>query len=235
MSGMILLIDYENVQKVDLSRLPSDADIRFFVGAKQPKVTMTVGPAQMAGRMDWIQIDGQGKDALDFHIAYYLGRYFSENPKACCVILSKDTGFDPLVRHLVKHGHDCRRVAQLASLLRPAPTAARATRDRPQAPATNAKRAAPPPAKTKEFVPSRAPQPVKAKPAASPDANFKRVVDLLHKIENNRRPHTRTKLTKWVAAAFQNKLPKTEVERIMRALIAAGIVVEANKELTYKL
>ena len=100
MSGMILLIDYENVQKVDLSRLPPDADVRFFVGAKQPKVTMTLGQAQMTGsRLAWIQVDGQGKDALDFHIAYYLGKYFSEDPKARCVILSKDTGFDPLVRH----------------------------------------------------------------------------------------------------------------------------------------
>jgi hypothetical protein len=55
----------------------------------------------------------QGPNALDFHIAYYLGKIFTERPEAQCAVLSKDKGLDPLIRHLHGLGHTCRRVASL--------------------------------------------------------------------------------------------------------------------------
>jgi hypothetical protein len=37
---------------------------------------------------------------VDFHIAYYIGVLSSEEPAAYFHIISKDSGFDPLIRHL---------------------------------------------------------------------------------------------------------------------------------------
>jgi len=43
---------------------------------------------------------GSGPNALDFHIAFYIGQLSSAEPDAYFHIISKDTGFDPLVAHL---------------------------------------------------------------------------------------------------------------------------------------
>jgi hypothetical protein len=60
-----------------------------------------------------IDIEGQGTNALDFHIAFYLGEYLAANARANCIILSKDKGFDPLVKHLRGRGCKVRRAATL--------------------------------------------------------------------------------------------------------------------------
>jgi hypothetical protein len=60
------------------------------------------------------EISGTGPNALDFHIAYYLGEILAHDPAHRCVILSKDKGFDPLVKHLVGRGFAVSRAATLA-------------------------------------------------------------------------------------------------------------------------
>ena len=44
---------------------------------------------------EYIQIDGHGKNALDFHIAFYIGRLAMESLGAFFHIISGDTGFGP--------------------------------------------------------------------------------------------------------------------------------------------
>ena len=41
-----------------------------------------------------------GANALDFHIAFYIGQIVAREPEAYFHIVSKDTGFDPLIQHL---------------------------------------------------------------------------------------------------------------------------------------
>ncbi len=73
-----------------------------FVGANQAKVTFEVASAlqQMGERAEYIKISGNGSNALDFHISYYIGLLASKEPEAYFHIVSKDTGFDPLINHL---------------------------------------------------------------------------------------------------------------------------------------
>jgi hypothetical protein len=215
MTGMILLIDYENVQKVDLSMLPSDALVRVFVGVMQKKVpTLLARQAQVLGpRLEWIQMEGQGSNALDFHIAHYLGRFVLEYPKARHIILSKDKGFDPLVKHLNGQGFRCERIGQLASL-----------------PKASTPRMQPPQAKAAKK--SAAPRAVKQ---AVPDGNVKRVAEMMRKLDKRRLPVRRTSLAAYIGGAFQKKISEAEIERIIKALAAAGLVTEVNGKLTYKL
>jgi len=114
-SERVLLVDYENVSKVDLGAIPSGVRVPFFFGASQKKVSteflrdaLKLGPLFVP-----INIQGQGKNALDFHIAFYLGEYLARNRDSQCVILSKDTGFDPLIAHLKNRGFNVRRTATL--------------------------------------------------------------------------------------------------------------------------
>lgn len=119
MNETVLLVDYENVQKVDLQRVPPHMQVRIFVGASQAKVPMDlVEQAQALGsRLKWVRIDGQGSNALDFHIAFHLGEALATAPKAHYVVLSRDKGFDPLIKHLVARGVAVRRVANQADAM----------------------------------------------------------------------------------------------------------------------
>jgi len=119
MNEQLLLVDLENIQSFDLGKVPPTTRIKIFVGQMQSKLpTELVQQAQALGsRLEWVRIDGNGRNALDFHIACHLGEGICKFPKAEFVILSNDKGFDPLVRHLVTRGFKCRRDGQA----RPAP------------------------------------------------------------------------------------------------------------------
>ncbi len=112
----ILFVDFENEGKVDLTAIPADVTVPFFFGASQKSVPIELFKAalKLGDRFMQIDIQGQGKNALDFHIAFYLGQYLAANPKASCIILTKDKGFDPLVKHLRARGFSVRRAATIA-------------------------------------------------------------------------------------------------------------------------
>lgn len=115
MGGRVILIDLENVQKVDLSLAPCDVRVLVFYGVTQKKLPeeLVVQAQPLGTRLQWIKISGQGPNALDFHIAFYLGQELAHRPTSECTIFSRDTGFDPLIRHLQALGHVCRRVQSL--------------------------------------------------------------------------------------------------------------------------
>ena len=101
-----ILIDYENVQTKSLAVLHSTPNQAFrvivFVGANQSKIPIDlVSSMQGFGdKAEYVQITGSGRNALDFHIAYYLGALTERDPTGYFHVISKDTGYDQLIRHL---------------------------------------------------------------------------------------------------------------------------------------
>jgi hypothetical protein len=98
-----VMIDYENVQPESLAALQHEHfKVMLFVGANQATIPFAVVDAMHAlcGRAEYVKIAGNGKNALDFHIAYYIGLLAAKEPTAYFHIISKDTGFDPLIAHL---------------------------------------------------------------------------------------------------------------------------------------
>jgi hypothetical protein len=98
-----VLIDFENVQPKNLEILANHPfEVFVFVGAKQVKVPfdLAVAMQELGESAKYIKISGNGPNALDFHIAYYIGELAILDPKGYFHIISKDTGFDPLIRHL---------------------------------------------------------------------------------------------------------------------------------------
>lgn len=98
-----VLIDLENVQPASLAGLDAEFyKVLIFVGASQTKIPFELASvAQKLGeRAAYIKVSGNGSNALDFHLAYYIGRLAQQDPTAYFHIISKDTGFDPLVQHL---------------------------------------------------------------------------------------------------------------------------------------
>jgi len=98
-----VLIDFENVQPDSLEQLDHDHfKLLVFVGASQAKVPYDMAAAlhRFGDRVEYIKISGKGLNALDFHIAYYIGRLAAADPNAYFHIISKDAGYDPLIDHL---------------------------------------------------------------------------------------------------------------------------------------
>jgi hypothetical protein len=98
-----VLIDYENVQPKNLALLNGHPfKVIVFVGANQTKIPFDLasGLQALGSNAEYVKIGGNGSNALDFHIAYYIGQLVERDPGAFFHIISKDTGFDPLIKHL---------------------------------------------------------------------------------------------------------------------------------------
>jgi hypothetical protein len=98
-----VLIDYENVQPNSLAGLDAEHfRVLVFVGANQNKLTFEIASAiqKLGPRAEYVRIAGNGANALDFHIAFHIGHLAAQEPTAFFHIISRDTGFDPLIQHL---------------------------------------------------------------------------------------------------------------------------------------
>ncbi|SEG18901.1 PIN domain-containing protein [Marinobacterium lutimaris] len=114
-----ILIDFENIQPSNLDILKQHPfKVLVFVGANQTKIPFDLVTAMQelghAGK--YIKIGGTGKNSLDFHIAYYVGELSAKDKNAYFHIISRDTGFDTLIKHLKSKGVKIQRENDLAEI-----------------------------------------------------------------------------------------------------------------------
>ncbi len=98
-----VLVDFENVQPKDLGLLKDDLfKVKLFLGPNQSKIPVALASSlqSLGNNAEYIVLETAGNNALDFHIAYYIGLLSAEDPSAFFHIISKDSGFDPLIKHL---------------------------------------------------------------------------------------------------------------------------------------
>jgi len=98
-----VLIDFENVQPDNFDLLDQEwIKVVVFVGKNQTKLPFALVKAvqRLGTRAQYVEMSGMGHNALDFHIAFYIGRLSAIEGDAFFHIVSNDTGFDPLVSHL---------------------------------------------------------------------------------------------------------------------------------------
>jgi PIN domain len=204
----ILFVDYENTGKIDLNQIPESTFVPFFFGAAQRSVPTEFLEAalKIGDRFQPIKIEGVGDNALDFHIAFYLGEYLVAHPKANCIILTKDTGFDPLVKHLRGRGFQVRRAATLADAF------------------GSAKTNVPKPAK---------PKPAPAKPKEK--SPYEVVLNWLTKMEPRTRPKKRTGLMAHIHSHFGRDFSEPDLHGVVERLIAEKKISEVDGVLGYAL
>lgn len=112
-------IDYENVQPTDMGLLRDGSfKVRLFLGPNQSRIPVSLATAlQALGRdAEYVVLEAAGSNALDFHIAYYVGVLSAHEPSAFFHIISKDTGFDPLIQHLKGKGVLAQRSTRIADI-----------------------------------------------------------------------------------------------------------------------
>lgn len=94
-----VLIDWENVQPLDadLQRLVPDATHVWLFHNRTQKVA--AHHQGFGDRRTLIPITRTGKNALDFHLTFYMGYIISRHPEARIVVLSNDQGYAPMLEH----------------------------------------------------------------------------------------------------------------------------------------
>ncbi len=204
-----VLVDFENVQPASFEALGHDHfKLLVFVGANQAKVSFEIAASlqQLGTRAGYVKITGNGSNALDFHIAYYIGKLAAEEPTAYFHIVSTDTGFDPLIQHLKAEGIRACRVKDISEI-----------------PAAKTPAAKTPAAKT----------PVAKTPAAKTPSERNQVAANWLQQTKATKPRTVKTLSSTIASLFHKKLSEKEVAGIVNWLAEQGYVAIAGTKVSY--
>jgi PIN domain len=114
-----VLIDSENVNPEYIDKLKHEHfRVIVFVGANLKRLDFPIVSAlqSLGSNGSYVQISSHGPSALDFHIAYYIGKLSAAYPDAYFHIISKDKGFDPLIKHLRAQKIFCSRSASVLEI-----------------------------------------------------------------------------------------------------------------------
>jgi hypothetical protein len=119
MNENYLLIDFENVSDIDFSGIDRNTNILIFHGVNQTKANLDlVKQTQTFGdKLKWIKIEGSGKNNLDLHLTYFLGKRVSEHAKGKFFILSKDKDYDNLIKFIQKRKVNCKRIKSISEMI----------------------------------------------------------------------------------------------------------------------
>jgi hypothetical protein len=240
-----VLIDYENVQVKSLALLQGEHFcVKVFLGARNTKLAreLVIGMQKLGSRGEYVELDISGHNALDFHIAYYLGVFSQTDPQGFYHVISKDTGFDPLIKHLKKQKLICVRSDSIEKMpcFAVSTTATTTTKKSEvmspvESPVVAAKPAAPKPkAKPKAKATPALTKPDVVAPKTRVDELVTMAVSDLNKRKTSK-PSTLKKLHATLHAMRGLNLSDEEVAAICNSLIAQGYVAVVGKKLAYAL
>lgn len=223
-----VLVDYENVHHLDLAK----------VGEKPVSFVLLLGPLQtklaaelieqligMAASVQMVRLSSSGRNAVDFALAYYLGQAVSADPGGYFHLVSKDTGYDPLIAHLRERRIQVRRHESCETLT--FAVAAKSAADNgagsagtvamPKLPKKAAKKAVKAAAKK---IPAKSVK--KAKAALSPDEMLELVKERLKNIPSSlpgRRKTLASRIGGWIGG---DPPDETKVREVIKRAEKAG-------------
>jgi hypothetical protein len=242
MATPFFLIDFENVQPKALNRLqPGTAQIKVFLGQHQSRLMLELVQALQPFGTDaeYIQIQGSGPDAVDFHIAFYIGRLAASHPAASFTIVSKDRGFDPLVKHLGTLGIACKRVPEIpdtAAGAIAAPVKPKPAKQSPVKKATKKLTIIVDPPKSAAAVKTTVAPSTTAKPAIAPATTAKaRATLVMSWLQKASKPATLATLRSTIRARFNPPLDDKQVAAVIQSLKDSKKIAVLGTKVTYAL
>lgn len=199
-----VLIDLENIQPEHLSVLDGqNFKVLVFVGQNQSKISFDlVSAVQHLGKnAEYIKIQGNGPNALDFHIAFYIGQFSAGNSDSHFHIISKDKGFDPLIKHLESKNIRVHRHKAISEIPLPKPA--------------KAKKAS-----------AQGPKPARS---ALQEEHLQKIVESLS-ARGNAKPRKLKTLSNTINAMFSKSLTENELKALIDELVKRGVVVVSSNE-----
>ena len=122
-----VFVDFENVPDIDVAVIGNKAvTFTLLLGSRQTKldVSLVEKLLEHAASVELVRLTSPGKNALDFTLAYYVGRAVAADPTGYFHLISRDTGYDPLIEHLRSRNIRARRHADFSTLTFGAPAKA---------------------------------------------------------------------------------------------------------------
>lgn len=110
--GTHVLLDYENVQPTEdelRALVPEAHQVWVFHGPHQREIAQRF--ASYGDDVTAVPISKTGKNALDFHLSFYMGYIASKNPASVMVVVANDKGYEPMLEHARAMGFAVRRLA----------------------------------------------------------------------------------------------------------------------------
>jgi hypothetical protein len=218
-----VFVDFENVAQIDHAVIGArTVHFTLLLGAKQTKLDAALVEKLLenAASVQLVRLSSSGKNALDFTLAYYLGRTASADPGAFYHIVSKDTGFDPLIEHLKSRHIRAQRHDAFATLQFGVTTTPAAPLPSPAAPS----------------APAKAPV-AKTKPSPAPTAKdaLTRVTEHLRKNRTNR-PKKKKTLLGHLRSMLGTEATEADATKLMQELQGLGHIRIGDKNsVTYTL
>lgn len=209
-----------------------------FVGKNQTKIAIdTVVQTQRLGKsIVWMKMDGSGGNALDFHIAYYLGHFTASLEAAeleCNIfVVSKDGDYDILINHIQSLGHKCKRLIAL-DVLSEVPTKLIA----PAVVSVEKKNESEIKViETASALKVDAPVIESSKQVKFDTENdvFENLIEQLRKVDKAKRPRARNTLMNHIVAQYQKKSINVSLTRIFDMLLKGKkISINDNNRILY--
>lgn len=104
-------IGCENVGSLGKVDLSAYERVIVFLGVKQSKLDFTDKKYDTLINLVVVQLKASQANNLDFHLAYYLGKFDGQAEKAVVFeVISNDTGFSPLIAHIRSSGRACKQI-----------------------------------------------------------------------------------------------------------------------------
>jgi hypothetical protein len=214
-----VFVDFENVHKIDLAVIGSESvSFTLLAGPRQTKLDPSLVEKlfEHAVSVQLVRLTSAGKNALDFTLAYYVGRAVAADPTGCFHIVSKDAGYDPLIKHLRSRRISAKRHESFDTL----PFAGPAKPAVPNPPASARK--------TKS-------QPQPKSEADNHDAWKDRVVERFRS-HPAARPRTQKRLVSLLKSQGGHKVTEAEAESLIELLCQDGHLTIGDKgKITYHL
>ena len=214
-----VFVDFENVHEIDLAVIASKAvSFTLLIGPRQTKLDVSLVEKlfEHAASVQLVRLVSAGRNALDFILAYYVGRAVAADPTGCFHIVSKDAGYDPLIEHLRNKHILARRHDSFATLTLAGPARLSATTPSAAAPRLKSP----------------------SKPNAQPpilDEWATQVLEHLRKASATR-PRSQKKLVSFLVAHLGHKITEAEALNLVENLRQAGHFAIGEKgTITYHL
>lgn len=258
MSDLHVLVDFENVQPTfdQVAKLaPGASEVWLFYGPHQVKLVEQFRTGHEG--VTPVPISRTGRNALDFHLSFYLGYVAAKNPKGRLVVIANDKGYDPMIIHAKALGFTTQRVgfkAKAAPVAKQVPAAKTVAAAKARLPGKT-KSAAKKAVSGKKTVDKKAPA-VKAKPGYNGALGKKAVAahsppvfealtqppeaSQILRMTNgfarmgDKRPEKRTSVMRHVGSMLGQQSTAAAIQQAVNQLEKAGVFKIAGEKVVFK-
>ena len=215
-----IFVDYENVrgQSMDFDLVEGKrVEVILLMGKLQKELPVDFVRSMLkyAGQFRIEKFDHSGKNALDFVVAYHIGRTAALDPSGFFHVLSGDKDFDPLLTHLRANHVKANRYDAFAKIPCFAAAEPKSVNKAP---------------KTKPASPAKLPPTSEDRPAANP--TLPPLAERLEKLKEHfakNQPKRRKTLESSINGRFGKQMSEADIGVTIDAMVEAGRIAISEK------